>query len=977
MVNIPLLCRDTRPMFGVGGGSSLPSVVPDFFVSPTGGTGTGSITDPWSLDYALAGGGGAILPGDIVALRGGTYVGFFTVTNLTGTVLAHIVFQNYPGERAIIDEAIEVETSCSYVDFRSGTTGWLEIANSSPVGSDRIGFFQLGSNIRLINVCVHDCGQSGIFGSAQGTGGEYAGNISYNNGFNNNLDHGIYAQNTTGTKLITDNVFFNNYAFGLHLYGSIANILLGFDIRGNTSFMNGSISGNLHPQLLMGGGTDARNIIVQSNSLYQGTDETSGNCWLGFESAGANHDIDCEDNWIAGGFPSVRYWRWLTNPSVFNNNRVYGTGQVLDAYGPLTTATWTSNTYYRSGSASAWVFNGTAQTLANWRTASGQGASDTATGGAPTTNWVRVRPNAYEVGRAHVTIYNWEGLSSVAVDLSTVLSSGDPYCIYNVENLFGASLTTGVYAGGTVNFPMSAVAPPVPRGSGRTTPSATGPTFQTFLVRRTGTSWYVSTTGSSGNAGTIDSPWSLAHAFSGAGGLIHPGDTIWLRGGEYGTASTAWDISVAGILGNLVMVRNYPHEIAVLNGNVSVSGQYVRVWGSGLGFVVYNSLPSARLVNGLAAATRGVEFINVIVHDSCKSGIAHQTAGPDGQVYGCIVYNCGHEFNLDHGIYFQHVGGTIRKLIRENVIFQNLTYNYHGFGAVGSMSPVDLVGNVGFSWGEITAAASGGEIIVDQDNNDDTTFSRCYTYDINGGEANLAMQFGGNGTANRRFRCEDSILYGGLAVRQTCDPAQLIIARNRFYAMRTFQWWLNGLTTTPPSSWDNNQYGERGVGWGSIERNAGSSPISFADFASWQTQFSAVTTPPTTPDTGVSSSYFQSATGEPALGTFTDVRPNAFEVGRGHVIIYNWADAASISVDLSPILSIGDVYEVRNVQSLWTTPSSHISSTPIASGTYSGGTVSLSMTVTPLNPLDMTNRSLQSPRAVGPRFGTFLVLKMN
>lgn len=448
-------------------------------------TNLGTLASPWSLDYAITGAGGLILPGQTVWLRGGTYIGFFQITNLVGTSSARIVFQNYPGERAIIDGALEVELPVNYVDFRSATTGWLEIAKSVPTNDQRIGFFLLGSNVRLINAVVHDEGDSGIFGSAQGTGGDFYGNIVYNNGFDANLDHGMYIQNTNGIKRVWDNVVFNNYAFGIHCYGSVANVLQGIDVRGNASFMNGSISSVLHPQLLLGGGTDVVGGVVRENDCYQGTDTTSGNFWLGFELAGANHDVDAEDNWIVGGFPAVRFWRWLTNPSIFSNNRVYSAaGQLIDAYGPLTTATWDTNTYYKSGAGNDWVFNGAAQTLAAWRVASGKGATDVATGVAPTGSWIRIRPNAYEAGRAHVTIYNWDLASSVSVNLSGVLNVGDTYRVYNIENIFGTPVVSGIYAGGSVNFPMSAVAPPVPRGAGRTTPLATGPAFQVFLVRK-------------------------------------------------------------------------------------------------------------------------------------------------------------------------------------------------------------------------------------------------------------------------------------------------------------------------------------------------------------------------------------------------------------------------------------------------------------------------------------------------------------
>jgi hypothetical protein len=77
--------------------------------------GDGSIDDPWSLQYALDGAGGAIEPGDIVWLHGDNrlfydgnpttnaiYKGHFTST-LEGTEDHYIKVASYPGEWAVID----------------------------------------------------------------------------------------------------------------------------------------------------------------------------------------------------------------------------------------------------------------------------------------------------------------------------------------------------------------------------------------------------------------------------------------------------------------------------------------------------------------------------------------------------------------------------------------------------------------------------------------------------------------------------------------------------------------------------------------------------------------------------------------------------------------------------------------------------------------------------------------------------------
>src|SRR5262249_31420805 len=66
----------------------------------------------------------------------------------------------------------------------------------------------------------------------------------------------------------------------------------------------------------------------------------------------------------------------------------------------------------------------------------------------PTGVHVFLRPNQYEAGRANITVYNWDLLNSVSVDLSGILSNGDGYEIRNAHDFFGAPVLTGTYSGG-------------------------------------------------------------------------------------------------------------------------------------------------------------------------------------------------------------------------------------------------------------------------------------------------------------------------------------------------------------------------------------------------------------------------------------------------------------------------------------------------------------------------------------------------
>jgi hypothetical protein len=95
------------------------------------------------------------------------------------------------------------------------------------------------------------------------------------------------------------------------------------------------------------------------------------------------------------------------------------------------------------------------------------------------------------------------------------------------------------------------------------------------------------------------------------------------------------------------------------------------------------------------------------------------------------------------------------------------------------------------------------------------------------------------------------------------------------------------------------------------------------------------------------------------------VRPNGYEAGRGHVVVYNWSGAGSQSADLSDILEVGDAYEIHSHLDLW--------GTPVASGTYAGGSVSIPMTAIGVPSPIMGPPGTSTP---GPEFGVFLVRKV-
>ncbi len=464
---------------GTGPGAVHTAV--SYYASPTGSAGgDGSAGRPWDLATALTG-GGAVQPGDTIWLRGGLYRGSFR-TKLNGTVDARITVRQYPGERATIDGTLRGEGA--YLTF------WgFEIMQSNPDSVNNYVLQAYTTQGRFVNLVLHDAGISGVsMSSTSGAGVELYGCVVYNNGTHENLDHGIYAHNTTAAiKHVVDNVFFNNYARGIQIYEGGDSVIRNFDVDGNVSFNNGSISdSSTRVNLLISAPARTSGMVAVHNLLYLSAGTGGINLRLGHYDAVYNKDVVLRDNYAAGGSIELQMEREWDQATVENN--VFLGSSLTDEVrtGGVNVGAayqWGGNVYYRDPSALAWRHDNTDYTFATWKSVTGLGTSDQATAVVPTTPQIFVRPNRYERGRAHIVVYNWDQRASVAVDVSGVVRVGDRYDVRNVQDVFGTPIAAGTYVGGPISIPMTGVQPPMPIG--RVAPQAaprTAPDFDVFLI---------------------------------------------------------------------------------------------------------------------------------------------------------------------------------------------------------------------------------------------------------------------------------------------------------------------------------------------------------------------------------------------------------------------------------------------------------------------------------------------------------------
>ena len=496
--------------------------------------------------------------------------------------------------------------------------------------------------------------------------------------------------------------------------------------------------------------------------------------------------------------------------------------------------------------------------------------------------------------------------------------------------------------------------------------------------------FYAATNGTSSTAagsGTFANPWNLATALAHPAS-VQPGDTIWLRGGIYRGSFASY---LSGTPAAPIKVRQYPGETATLDGNatanlavpmdasttsctlssvifapdpfdvgvgvIHIDSEQIhlfllngsvytvdRGWngttpaphGAGaavttnvvtlavygastwyMGFEIKNSggvrsnpvagsLPPNSLGFSMDVYGPGTKIINMVIHDTGQ-GIGLWTPATNAEAYGNLIFYNGWDApdqGHGHGIYTQNQAPSIKR-IADNILFDQFALGIQAYTEGGSIDNIQLEGNVAFSNGVLSLVSG-------------------YTDNLLIG----GQQVAGGPSLFSNFTYSPPLIAGNNNLGYAAGCTNATATNNYFAGSRAFTLvnCLAGLSMT-----GNTFYGS----------TSGFTPSSFP-----------------------SNTYFSAR--PPVNRVF--VRPNQYEPGRAHVIVYNWNLLPSVSVDLSGVLTPGLAYEIRNVQNFF--------GAPVLSGTYSGGTVSL-----PMGGLSVgAPVGAPTPTATGPEFNVFVVL---
>ena len=448
---------------------------------------------------------------------------------------------------------------------------------------------------------------------------------------------------------------------------------------------------------------------------------------------------------------------------------------------------------------------------------------------------------------------------------------------------------------------------------------------------------YASPAGRAGGDGTAGQPWDLRTALSGKA-AIRPGDTLWLRGGAYKGCYTS---HLTGTAAARIVVLQYPGEHATLD-NAGCGDPALTVHGAYTdfrGFEVTNSSPRAGGPQGIDSFGDEIRFINLVVHDAAGSGIGFWKEGSGGEIYGSILYNNGRTFNLDHGIYTQNATGT--KRIVDNVVFDSWAFGVHAHGSEKApLTGYVIEGNALFANGSIGENGAAPNLLVGGGTPAASIVVRGnYLYGPEDGTGNMWL---GYEAPNADLVLADNVVVGG-------DPAlrvwywSSVVATDNVFAGAESVVDIRGAT--------------RGMKWGGASFYA--NPAALA----WMLNDTRLTLTKWLAGTGFDAPVRTPIT--PANEPWVFVRPNIYEPGRGHVIVYGRGGRATVEVDVSAILRRGDVYEVRPVE--------RVLDEPVQKGVYAGGLLSLPMTpVTPPSPMGGAGVTAPSTR---PAFGVFLITR--
>ncbi|MBV8905427.1 MAG: right-handed parallel beta-helix repeat-containing protein [Acidobacteriia bacterium] len=475
----------------------------------------------------------------------------------------------------------------------------------------------------------------------------------------------------------------------------------------------------------------------------------------------------------------------------------------------------------------------------------------------------------------------------------------------------------------------------------------------TLIRSVTAADFFVAPNATPNGDGTAGNPWRLETALS-PSPAVHPGDTIWLRGGTYHAPnSNGFNSQLNGTPAQPITVRNYPGERATIDGKgtefaLDVTGIYTWFWG----LEVMDSTTQRSVSTpgsgthpnafGVAVYGQGNKFINMIVHDTAE-GFSAYDMSPDTEFNGNVVYYngwVGPDRPHGHGMYLQNVTGI--KTVADNIIGDNFDEGIQIYGSgTANVIGFRVTGNTLYNTSSLpTPNYQFNLIVTDGSVRKDIQVQNNYSFFTPSADYGF-VQFGQDTNGNDISVTGNVFVGGYIAVGMAYEAGPVTFTGNTVYTRPTATQLVNLKLNTGQNlsqyTWDNNTYYGLNQFFYGINLN----------FTGWHS----------------STGFDANSTMNPNApsGTWVFVRPNQYEPKRANITIYNWDSKQDISVDLSSILSTGDKFVIRDAQNYF--------GFAVLDGTYPGGSVTIPLTslrkATPIG--------VAAPAHTAPLLGTFVV----
>lgn len=397
------------------------------------------------------------------------------------------------------------------------------------------------------------------------------------------------------------------------------------------------------------------------------------------------------------------------------------------------------------------------------------------------------------------------------------------------------------------------------------------------------TDFYAAPDGFAGGDGTIERPWNLGSALKGVA-AVRPGDTIWLRGGVY----RAYDVpskyfsALEGAENLPITVRQFPGERAIVDGSITqLTGGWVNYWG----FEIMNTLP-ARITDETGPFPTAFK-------------------SPDGRGNNVDLTVSGFDLRAPNV-------KLINMIIHDSI----------GGGIVVNSAAInpEIYGTFSFHNGWQGADRGHGHGFYGQNVSPSVALVRDNLFFSNFA---LGAQVTGTGPVVDNFRFEGNVFFFNSALSRK-HQGNLVVGPFSGQA-RNIEVLRNFFFETDASDTDVNLGYVGGIINGAIQGNYFATKVVLS---------------PHNENVRVVKNTFVNANAPGPRTNKIVVRPNIYEPGRAHIIVYNWEALPQVTVDLSDVLPVGTVYEIRTAQD--------ILGVPIIQGVFAGGSVLLPMTGLPV-----------------------------